>query len=258
MHSINIHKEVYGEGKPIVLIHGWAMHTGIWRRFAQQLALQHKVICLDLPGHGLSDAVTPYTLEQISDSLIKAVDDTSFCVLGWSFGAHVALTMANKYPQRINSVVFLAGNPRFIQDGEWAGITPSILNLFAGSLSENCQLTLLRFLALQVNRLTNGKTILKDLKKAVKECAPPSEGILQNALDILKQADLRDYLTSLHCPISLSQGDKDTLVPTQACQNMHALQAACEVNIITGAGHVPFLSHPEQLVKTINKFVWKQ
>ena len=255
MPLINIHKEIFGEGKPIVLIHGWAMHTGIWRSFAQQIALHHKVICLDLPGHGLSDTVTPYTLEQISDSLVEIVDDPSFCVLGWSFGAHVALTMANKYPQRINSVIFLAGNPHFLQESDWAGITFSLLAQFAESLSKNCQLTLIRFLALQVNKLANGKILLKELKQAIKECPAPSEKTLQSALNILKQSDLRDYLAILHCPISLIQGDKDTLVPVQVCQNMQSLHAACEVNIINGAGHVPFLSHPEQLIKIINKFV---
>ncbi|TAK61214.1 alpha/beta fold hydrolase [Methylobacter sp.] len=68
-----IHLETFGQGKPIVLVHGWAMHTGIWREFAKQLALNYQVTCIDLPGHGRSEAIDPFTLERISDELVKII-----------------------------------------------------------------------------------------------------------------------------------------------------------------------------------------
>ena len=49
-----IHTETYGLGKPIVLVHGWAMHSGIWRLFARELAKHYQVTLIDLPGHGRS------------------------------------------------------------------------------------------------------------------------------------------------------------------------------------------------------------
>lgn len=68
-----IHLETFGQGKPIVLVHGWAMHTGIWREFAKQLADSYQVTCVDLPGHGRSEAIDPFTLERISDALVKII-----------------------------------------------------------------------------------------------------------------------------------------------------------------------------------------
>ena len=253
--NIKIHKEVYGQGKPIVLIHGWAMHTGIWRQFAQRLSQHYQVICLDLPGHGLSENIEPYTLERISKALIEAVPEHSFTVLGWSLGASVALTMARKYPQRVDSLMLLAGNPLFVQQGEWPGVDPMLLEDFANNLSLNCSETLLRFLALQVNSLPNAKSILIDLKKAMQECNPPTENVLQSGLNILKQADLRVDLTALKCPVSIIQGDKDPLVPVQASRDMQKIQPASELNVIEGAGHVPFLSHPSQVIEIIKRFV---
>ena len=253
--NIKIHKEIYGQGKPLVLIHGWAMHTGIWRQFAQQLSQHYHVICLDLPGHGLSETIEPYTLECISKALIEAVPESSFSVLGWSLGASVALTMARQYPQRVQSLILLAGNPVFVQQDGWAGIDPMLLEDFANSLSLNCSETLLRFLALQVNSLPNAKSILIGLKKAMQECNPPTEKVLQSGLDILKQADLRVDLTALKCPVSIIQGDKDTLVPVQASRDMQKIQPASELNIIANAGHVPFLSHPSRVIEIINRFM---
>jgi len=68
-----IYLETYGKGKPIVLVHGWAMHTGIWREFAKQLALNYQVTCIDLPGHGRSEKIDPFTLERISDELVNII-----------------------------------------------------------------------------------------------------------------------------------------------------------------------------------------
>ena len=42
-----IYHQTFGKGKPIVLVHGWAMHSGIWQDFARQLAQQYQVTCID-------------------------------------------------------------------------------------------------------------------------------------------------------------------------------------------------------------------
>jgi len=250
---IAIHKEVFGQGQPIVLIHGWAMHTGIWRGFAQHLAKNYQVICLDLPGHGLSETVEPYNLEKITEALIEVMPKDPCCVLGWSLGATVTLALAARYPQRINSVFLLAGNPRFVKQDDWAGMRAELLEDFANNLQLNCQQTLIRFLALQVNQLEDGKRLLKELKVAVKECNPPDEKTLQQGLKILKQTDLRNSLVSLTCPITVIQGDKDTLVPVEVSQYMKKIKPDLRVNIIERAGHVPFLSHQSQVIDIIKQ-----
>ncbi len=252
---IKIHKEVYGQGKPIVLIHGWAMHSGIWRTFARQLAQHYQVTCLDIPGHGFSDTIEPYTLESIADVLMEAVPESSFCLLGWSLGASIAFTMAKKYPHRIDSLICLAGNPKFIQADDWHGMQVELLDDFAQNLQLSCQPTLLRFLALQVYGLAHGKSLLKDLKQAIYECPSPEEPVLKQGLDILKQADLRDELRALNCPLMIIQGDKDSLIPVQVGEDMQKLYANSERIMVSGAGHVPFLSHQALVVNTISGFV---
>ncbi|MCK5829613.1 MAG: pimeloyl-ACP methyl ester esterase BioH [Methylococcales bacterium] len=252
---IKIHKEVYGQGKPIVLIHGWAMHTGIWRTFAKELAQNFQVTCLDLPGHGFSETVEPYTLENISFALMDVFPRSPVCLLGWSLGAVVALEMAINYPQQVSSVIMLAGNPRFIQDGAWAGMNPQLLEEFSTYLSKNSQLTLAHFLSLQVNGLSNGRRLLKDLKLGLAECDPPVDSVLLDGLKILKNVDLRTNLVAIDCPISIIQGDKDSLVPVQVSHDMQRIQPECEINILSEAGHAPFLSHQSEIVKIINQFV---
>jgi pimeloyl-[acyl-carrier protein] methyl ester esterase len=44
-------------GKPILLIHGWNMHSGVWDDFVQEFAAKYRIITVDLRGHGKSVSV---------------------------------------------------------------------------------------------------------------------------------------------------------------------------------------------------------
>jgi pimeloyl-[acyl-carrier protein] methyl ester esterase len=309
----NIHLETFGQGKSIVLVHGWAMHTGIWREFAQRLAENYRVICVDLPGHGRSEAIDPFTLERISAELVNIIppsppfskggdkhascqqtlpfekernEQTSpfvkgrngqsppfvkgrndqsppfvkgglggICWLGWSLGATVVLDIAARYPERVSSLILLAGNPSYTQTGQWPGMEVRLLDDFAEHLNKNCQATLLRFLSLQVNGMPDHKSLLKALKAAVLECDAPDQATLQGGLDILKQADMRPVLASLTIPVSAILGSLDTLVPVAVGQKMQQLLPGLELNIIDRAGHVPFLSHSRETLAIISRFM---
>lgn len=254
-----IHLETFGQGKSIVLVHGWAMHTGIWREFAKQLAQNYRVTCIDLPGHGHSEKIDPFTLEQVSAELVKAAPEQGCCWLGWSLGATVALDIASRYPERVSALILLAGNPSFTSSGsemqKCPGMDVRLLDDFAEQLNKNCQATLLRFLSLQVNGLPEHKALLKALKTAVFECDAPDKTTLQGGLNLLKQADLRPVLSGLNIPVSVILGGLDTLVPVAVGQNMQQLLPSLELNIIDRAGHVPFLSHSRETLAIISRFM---
>lgn len=248
-----IYVETFGRGKPLVMLHGWAMHTGVWRSFAQQLARHFQVICLDLPGHGYSETVEPYTVEVIAEVLQKAVPVPRFALLGWSLGATVAMAMAEYYPDKVQKLIVLAGNPRFEQTPDWPGVKPEILEGFASLLKTDVQQTLTRFLALQINGLSHGKQLLQTIKLAIQECPPPQSQTLHSGLKILKTSDYRHFMLRNHVPISLILGAKDTLIPIACGEAIKRLNPLVELQILDSAGHAPFLSHPEALLAAILK-----
>jgi pimeloyl-[acyl-carrier protein] methyl ester esterase len=250
-----VHTETFGHGKPIVLVHGWAMHSGLWRVFAQELAKYYRVTLLDLPGHGRSEAVTPFTLETVSDALVDAVTDERCCWLGWSLGAAFVLEIARRFPERVNKLILLAGTPCFMTKLGWPGMDEQVLDSFAESLQQDSQATLLRFLSLQIKGLVDQKEVLKELKTIVSESQAPNQKVLQEGLIVLKKTDLRVEFTSLKIPVAVILGQLDTLVPVAVGKKMQELLPRVDLTVIDRAGHVPFLSHQEAVVEAVSRFM---
>jgi pimeloyl-[acyl-carrier protein] methyl ester esterase len=257
-----IHTETYGHGKPIVMVHGWGMHTGIWRPFAETLSSRYRVTCVDLPGHGHSGRMSAFDLEHLGPALLAAVGEEPACWLGWSLGATVALDVASRFPERIDRLLLLAGNPRFVRThdsaddpGHWPGVSPRVLDAFSSQLIEDARQTLLRFLALQVHGLPNAKAVLKTLKTSVLECPPPDNASLRQGLQMLKETDLRPALAAFDRPVAAILGGRDTLVPHALGAHLKQLQPKLQLHRLEKAGHVPFLTHQEQLLSIITGFM---
>jgi pimeloyl-[acyl-carrier protein] methyl ester esterase len=249
------HTETFGEGKPIVMVHGWSMHGGIWRNFAKELSKTFRVTLVDLPGHGHSQPVNPFSLESVSRLLVEVIPDHQACWLGWSLGAEIVIEIANRFPERVSQLILLAGTPCFVGNDSWPGIQAKVLESFAESLNLDSQGTLLRFLSLQIKGESNPKQVLQDLKRSIFEYPAPDQRTLQEGLQILKQTDLRQAFAELKIPVAAVLGELDTLVPVAAGQKMQSLLPHMELATIPRAGHVPFLSHQSELVETICGFM---
>ncbi|MFZ4503711.1 MAG: pimeloyl-ACP methyl ester esterase BioH [Methylovulum sp.] len=257
----NLHYTSVGAGKTVILIHGWAMHSGIWQTFAEQLAQHCKVICLDLPGHGYSEKITPFSLTSVSDTILAALArEEPCCWLGWSLGATVVLDIAKRYPERVESLVLLAGNPCFIQQVDagqptWPGMSASRLAHFATQLTENCSATLLRFLLLQVQGLADAKEVCQQLKALTSSVPSPDTETLLGGLAILSTADLRADVAELTQPLLLVLGAKDALVPLAVGPAMVQLQPNVRLCCLASSAHAPFLSQCEETVAAISTFI---
>ena len=250
-----IHTETFGAGKPIVLVHGWAMHSGIWRDFALELAKQYQVTLVDLPGHGLSEAASPFTLATASKTLVEAIPYKASCWLGWSLGAEIALEIAHRYPDRVDKLILLAGTPCFVRQDAWPGMEAKVLDSFADNLNQDSKATLLRFLSLQIKGIENSKASLQTLKNLVFESPAPNQQTLKEGLLILKQADLRAEFAKLTIPVAAILGQLDTLVPVAVAENLQALLPKIDLTVIARAGHLPFWAHQEAVVKAITRFM---
>ena len=80
---MSLHIEQFGSGAPLVLIHGWGMHSGIWDNVIPLLSQVFCVQCVDLPGHGYSSMDETFTLDNMVDE-IAAQFDKPLNICGWA------------------------------------------------------------------------------------------------------------------------------------------------------------------------------
>jgi len=102
-----------GQGDPLVLIHGVGMNAASWYPQIEALSRDFRVIAVDMPGHGESDAFRhPVTLRDYVDWLaafLHTQPETRFAVAGHSMGALICAGLAIDYPQLIGRAVVMSG-----------------------------------------------------------------------------------------------------------------------------------------------------
>jgi pimeloyl-[acyl-carrier protein] methyl ester esterase len=250
-----LHIEITGKGEPILLIHGWGMHSGMWSQVAEQLALTHRVHLVDLPGHGGSTACKPYSLDALVQQFSTHFNEP-LTVVGWSLGGQVALRWAQQHPAQVKKLILVATTPSFVQQDGWScAMAADTLQEFAASLLQNHALTLKRFLALQLRGSENERELLLDLRTRLFARGEPDVAALKGGLEILRDTDLRAELVNIMQPTLLIAGERDMLTPQAASEYMAHTMPNTQLEVIGGASHAPFLSHREQFVTAVQKFL---
>ncbi|MDR3506757.1 MAG: alpha/beta hydrolase [Caulobacteraceae bacterium] len=104
----------YGEGPPVILLHGGLANSDYWGQQIPVLARTHRVVVIDSRGHGRSSRdQRPYTYELMASDVIGVMDALKIdkaAVVGWSDGAIIGLVMAMKDPARVSRVFAFAAN----------------------------------------------------------------------------------------------------------------------------------------------------
>jgi len=253
-----LHAESVGAGPPLVLLHGWGMHAGMWGPLLPALARRARVHAVDLPGHGHSGTVAPYTLDTLTHAVAARfhVESTPLTVVGWSLGGLVAMRWARFEPDRVRTLVLIATSPRFVAGDDWPhAMTATTLSRFGDELRVSYRHTMLRFLTLQMRGSTEGTTALAALRRHLFARGEPAPDVLADALAILMHTDLRADVAALSQRTLVIAGDRDTLAPVGAGEWLaHALPDARFARI-GGAAHVPFLSHPREFDAAVEAFL---
>ena len=256
---MSLHADVTGSGAPLVMLHGWGMHGGIWDDVVPQLAQQFRVHCVDLPGHGYSkeegEEGKGYTLDSIVDTLSRQFA-APITVCGWSLGGQVAMRWAQLYPAQVEKLVLVASTPCFVQCAGWqCALDAEVFQEFASALTQDYRSTLKRFLTLQLRGGEAERELLADLRSRIFSRGEPDMASLHGGLQILRDTDLRAMLPQLAQAALIIAGERDTLTPPAASEYLARQLPDARLSLIKGAAHVPFLSHPDIFVEQITGFL---
>ena len=242
--------------REIVLLHGWGMHSGVWRASTPPPWGDWTPRFLDLPGHGGAPATPePPDLWGWTDACLSAAPERAVW-LGWSLGGLIALAAALRAPKRVAGLILLTATPRFSQAVDWTPAMPeTTLAQFHQALCADPSGVLARFLALQVRGSDSARETLRLLRQILAERPLARPPALSLGLDLLSDGDLRGRLPDIRCPALWLFGSHDSLVPARVAERVETLMPGALTQVIQGAAHAPHLSHPEATAAAIGVFL---
>jgi pimeloyl-ACP methyl ester carboxylesterase len=128
INGLKMYYELYGKGKPIVLLHGSYMNIPLnWAHIIPVLAKDRKVIVMEMQGHGRTrDIPREFSYEGMADDvsgLLKHLNIDSADILGYSMGGGVAFQLAVRHPAQVRRLVVLSGT--YTHDGWWPDVEAS-------------------------------------------------------------------------------------------------------------------------------------
>ena len=116
VNGINLHYEIHGAGRPLILLHGGLGSGEMFGPVMPQLAERHQVVAPDLQGHGRTpDIDRPIDIRLMADDIAALIDHLGLDkpdVVGYSLGGGVAVQVAVRHPDRVRRLVAVSANIR--------------------------------------------------------------------------------------------------------------------------------------------------
>lgn len=255
-----------GQGSPLVMLHGLGDSHRTFRRIAPALARHHRVIMLDLPGHGLSGRPADASYDarwyaRVVASFMERVGAPRAAICGHSLGGGIALTMLEQHAERVERLALIAPGGLGREVSWWlrAGALPLARTLF-GSLVARQLAT--RF-AVRWGPARFARPEPEELARYAEIAALPGTALalhrtITACLDLHGQRtsfwDAAHTLTALP-PIAVLWGEADTVVPFAHAARASSRLLDAKVHAYPSCGHFPHLDEPERVARDLSAFL---
>ena len=265
--ATTLHYATSGAGEPILLIPGLGLDHSYYRFGIPLLSRHLQVLAVDPRGIGGSTkSPPPYTVEAWADDFAVMIDTLAFGpihVLGSSLGGSMALALAQRHPGKLKSLIVVGGfseldratelnfrlRLRLIEKlgmsdevadymGLWT-LTRKFINSDAGFATMRANQANIR-----ANSAQSYSAFVEALLKWGR-CQPGQE----------REPKFTALLDSIKTPTLVVTSDNDHLIPKELSDLIAARIAGAKLIVMPGAGHIPFMEQPEEVVRIVLEFL---
>ncbi len=256
-----LHYKIFGQGEPLLLVHGWAMHSGVWAELIEKFSGGFQIITIDLSGHGSSrEAPGPYTCDAFAGDIIDLMRELAcarITAVGWSMGVSVLLKAAAQSPELFGRFVFISGNPSLVSRPDYpCGIPAVTVQRLYRQVERAYPEGLKNFYRLLLT--AHEQELLRhDPRYAAMTdlAAAPAKDAALASLRNLMEEDLRPALASVTAPTLILHGDEDAICNPSGAAFMHShIPGSCLV-MFEQTGHVPFLTRSKEVISHLRLFM---
>lgn len=248
-----LHYEVFGRGKPVILLHGWLGSWGLWQETMQTLGSSYRTYALDFWGFGESGKKrSTYDVQDfvsLVDQFMQQMGIESAPLVGHSMGGTVSLSAALRYPARVSKVIVI-GSPitgrSLAMPLKLAGYRPIAWLLFN-------LMGLFRLGLRTASPLICGDPDFPDMMD--RDLSRTTLESFLMSIASLRRTDLRPELNRITIPVMGMYGKRDNIVHPDQWKPLLAGVPHTHVEVFPNAGHFIMLDDPPGFIGKLRGFL---
>ncbi len=248
-----VHYEVFGRGRPVILLHGWLGSWALWQSTMAQLGTRYRAYALDFWGFGESGKKrSTYRVQDfvsLVDQFMEKLGIVEAPLVGHSMGGTVSLALAIQYPQRVQKVVVI-GSPivgsSLALPLKLAGQRPVAWFLF--NVFGLFRMAMRLYSPLICKDPSFSDMMDRDLSRTTLESFLIS-------IASLRRTDLRPDLGRMKIPVMGMYGDRDIIVHPRQWAPLQAGAAHARIERFPKAGHFIMLDEPGSFIEKLGDFL---
>jgi 3-oxoadipate enol-lactonase len=250
MPAVDLFHCQYGQGVPVIFMHGYPLDHTIWLPLVPLLKMEVEMILPDLRGHGKSPhPAGVYSMHLMAHDVILLMDRLKISravIAGHSMGGYVALNIAQSFPHRLSGLVLVTTHC-FSDTAE--GIQNRLETADRVEKTGNVE-----FIAdSMLPKLTDDLSLQACLKEVILSTNP--KGIAAVLRGMAERRDTCEVISHLKAPCVIIAGGKDHLIPLPKMRQMSALMRKPRLEIIPSVGHMPMLEEPQTVARILLSFL---
>lgn len=241
INGINVNFQVFGEGPPVVLLHGWGDSGANWYQVAERLSKNYQVLLIDLPGFGESDSPQePWGVEDyrsVVEGFVEELELDSPIVVGHSHGGKIACLYA----------------------GDRGACRALVLIAASGLDRRSLETTIRIYFYKTIKHLLGllgsfGQQQLDKLRNRMGSQDYRQAGAMRATLVKVVNEKLFSAASSVKVPTLIIWGSEDKTLDMKQAKEFRRRIADSFIRILWGSSHHPHLDAPDELAVLIDEF----
>ncbi len=249
-----IHYITNGRGdSTVVLLHGFLENLSMWKDVENHLENTHKIISIDLLGHGKTDGVADvHTMPLMAEAVKQVLDNENIkkCkVIGHSMGGYVALALAEKHPTLVKQIVLL--NSTFLNDSE----TKKEDRLRAVEALKQNRSSFINQAIPHLFAEQNREKFSEEINEVIEQAKQTSiQGITAALLGMRERKDYTQWVNLSNIKIDILIGEQDEVIALQPFLEYFE-NSKGETHLFKNSGHMLHIEDTKKIILTIKKLI---
>ena len=250
--------DVYGDGAPVILIHGLGLNRAMWKWQLPALSPKFQVVCYDLLGHGENPKPAgPYTMEQMVgqlDDLMIDLNISCAALIGFSLGGLINRAFALAHPDKTAALVIL-NSAHARTDAQRDSIDLRVQQARESGPSATIDAALERWFSEDFAR--REPRVLEQVRQWV---VANDASVYPDLYRLLAEGDkgLETEISAITCPTLIVTGAEDYGNSPEMTRQMAALMPNAHAEILPGLRHMALAEDPATVNGLLVEFLQRK